>query len=300
MHSHESNSVGILVGLLIATSLIASQRKPTQPPEPPLEERDINTALMESTFKIEGPATQGKTLGTAFVMGRPTSDSKNLRYVLITAAHVLEGIQGDTATLSLRRKITESNWIRVPTLLRIRQDGRPLWTKHPNADVAVMYIQVPPGVVFPLLSTDFLADDKTLSDFEIHPGDSLNVLGFPLGMESNEVGFPILRSGRIASYPLLPTEITRSFLLDFMVFKGNSGGPAYLVESTRVFHGATHVGTVSFIAGLVTQETSFNEQLVGIYSSETHQYQLGLAGIVHASIIKQTITMLPSPDLYPH
>jgi hypothetical protein len=37
-------------------------------------------------------------------------------------------------------------------------------------------------------------------------------------------GFPILRAGRIASYPILPTADTKTILLDFPVLPGNSGG----------------------------------------------------------------------------
>ncbi len=119
-------------------------------------------------------------------------------------------------------------------------------------------------------------------------------------MEANDAGFPILRSGKIASYPLLPTGQTKTFLLDFMVFKGNSGGPVYMVESTRTYQNLTHIGTVNFIAGLVTQERAYSEQLVGQYSAELHQYQLGLAVVVHASLIKQAINMLPSPETLPN
>ena len=68
-----------------------------------------------------------------------------------------------------------------------------------------------------------LADDEMLSLFEANPGEELTALGYPLGAESNSAGFAILRSGKIASYPLLPTEATQKFLFDFAIFPGNSG-----------------------------------------------------------------------------
>ena len=43
----------------------------------------------------------------------------------------------------------------------------------------------------------------------------------------------IRASGRIASYPITPTSKTRTFLLDFEVFEGNSGGPVFLYERIR-------------------------------------------------------------------
>jgi hypothetical protein len=283
---------------MIAVPFTKAQNKPPESPaEVPLDQRELNTALMEATFKIEGPAGPGKTTyGTVFVMGRPTSDPKTLRYVLITAAHVLDGIQGDMALLHLRRKVNETDWALAPVPLQIRANGHQLWIKHPSADVAVMYIGLPKELVIPLVSTDLLAGDKEISDYEIHPGDALNVLGYPLGSASNDAGFPVLRSGKIGSYPLLPTAKTGTFLLDFAVFPGNSGGPVYLSESTRTYHGGTHLGNFNFIAGLVSEEKLQTEQLVGIFSAEMHQYQLGLAVIVHASLIRQAIDILPAPD----
>jgi hypothetical protein len=267
---------------------------------------ELNTVLMQSTFAIQIPDAQQTltTIGTVFVMGRPFPKSDpnqpdKARYVLITAAHVLSDISSDFAILQFRRKLDNGDWSAAPSPVRIRANGQPLWTRHATADVAVMYISVPSGVSIPLLSTEMLADDALLEKWDIHPGDSLECLGYPMGMSGNAAGFSILRSGKIASFPLLPTDKTKTFLLDFRVFKGNSGGPVYLVESTRTVRSATMLGTVGFIMGVVTDEASYTEQFVGKYSAEVHQYQLGLAVVVHASLIKQAINMLPSPETIP-
>jgi hypothetical protein len=238
-------------------------------------------------------------------MGRPLSNIPSGgtgvgRYVLITAAHVFEEIPGDVAILNLRRKNSEGDWERLPAPVQIKNTGHPLWVKHPSADVAVMYIGLPDGVSIPLLSTEFLADDAMLEKFEIHPGDTLQCLGFPFGQESNAAGFPILRSGRIASYPLVLTAKTKTFLFDFNVFQGNSGGPVYMVDENRAYQGSLAIGQATqLIVGLVTQETTHNEQLIGPYNAELHRYPLGLATVVHASFIKEAINMLPSPDVPP-
>ena len=304
-----------LIFLLFANSLFAQQpspqqlgpqqstpqQAPTSPPAPK-EEPDIelNSVLMESTFLIQGQSVQGPTFGTVFMIGRPIPNSTPplARLVLVTAAHVLEQIQGDTAILQLRRKVDEktNSWVRVPYPFQIRANGQPLWKRHPEADVAVMYISVPQDAPIIPITTLMLADDKMLTDFEVKPGDELRCLGYPLGVMSNDAGFPVLRSGRIASYPLLPTDKTKTFLLDFRVFKGNSGGPVYFVERYRPVP-KTFGGLISyhFIMGLVSEETLYTEQSGGPYSQEIHQTQLGLAKVVHASLIKQTIEMLPPP-----
>lgn len=167
-------------------------------------------------------------------------------------------------------------------------------------DVAVIYIRIPDDIVLPLLPTGLLADDDMLSKFQIHPGDELECLGYPLGLASNDVGFPILRSGKIASYPLLPTSTTKSFLFDFRVFKGNSGGPVYFVANSRSYGGMIHLDeTVHFILGLVSEEKIVPQVTIGVYEQEVRQLQLGLAVVIHSSLIKQTIDMLPAPDTLP-
>jgi hypothetical protein len=257
---------------------------------------------MECTFMLEGTNAQGQqTFGTGFIMGRPIpNELGRARYVLITAAHILNEMAGDTAVLHLRRKLGDNSFEPVPLQISIRASGKPRWMKNPEADVAVMYVAMPKDIVLPLISTDLLGDDKMLSDFQIHPGDEIYCLGYPLGFASNDVGFPVLRSGKIASYPLLPTATMKTFLFDFRVFKGNSGGPVYLVESNRNYQGGVHLGeTVHFIMGLVSEEKSLQQVDIGVYDEAVHEVQLGLAVVVQASLIKQTLNMLPAPETLP-
>jgi hypothetical protein len=56
----------------------------------------------------------------------------------------------------------------------------------------------------PRLATDLLATDRELKKFRVHPGDTVAFLGYPHRVEANEAGFPVLRSGAIASFPLIP------------------------------------------------------------------------------------------------
>jgi hypothetical protein len=106
-----------------------------------------------------------------------------------------------------------------------------------------------------------------------------------MGNESNAAGFPILRSGKIASYPIYPTKNQPTFLYDFEIFGGNSGGPVYMVECNRSFKGSTHIGKVQFVAGLVSQQH--------LCATE----RLALSVVVSAPLILETINMLPSPEL---
>lgn len=246
---------------------------------------EINTTLMHCTYQIFGPSDEPNelTTGTVFVMGAPDANRPGTgRSVLVTAGHVLEEIVGQEATIYLREKMADGRYVRRTHTLRIRQGQTPRWVRHPEVDVALMNVDLPDFVSkqaeeIPFLSTNMLADDELMAELEIHPGDELLSLGYPLGIGANEAGFPILRRGTIASYPLIPASETKSFLFDFEVFPGNSGGPVYFVDRDRAYGGAIHLGqTVYFVAGVITEQ---------------HE-QLRLAIVVPAHFIKETLTLL--------
>jgi hypothetical protein len=255
----------------------------------PQDTLEINTILMRSTFMITG---DGST-GTAFIVGKPLKEIKDRAYyVLTTAAHVLNGIKGDTAILFLRKRSGDS-YTKFPYPIQIRRGTTPLWVQHPTMDVAVMYVSLPEGIDIELVPTSLLATDDMLKQFEIHPGDRLSCLGFPLAAEANDSGFPILRSGQIASFPLVPVKSVKTFLFDFNVFEGNSGGPVYFVDSNRQYAGGTHIGKVQFLMGLVSEQKFVEEQVQSLRQSRKERYQLGLGVVIPAEFIMETIDKLP-------
>lgn len=253
---------------------------------------DLNEILMQTTFLVKGPSKTGDTLGTAFLLLRPfasqpTKGRTSGVLVLVTAAHVFEDMTGDTALIALRTRDSSGTWIPKWAKFNIRKNDKPLWTGVPNSDVAVMYVVCPTtSAMDAMVPTTFLADDADLTKANAGPGIELKVLGYPLGL-MNVADFPILRIGMLASYPLLPTESTKTFLLDFKVFKGNSGGPVYYAPR-EMRGGAFLCCPPKFIMGLVSKEASVTEA----YS----EFQLSLGIVVHASLIKSSIEMLPKPD----
>ena len=252
---------------------------------------DLTTHLMRSTYKLEG----GGSVGTAFVLLDPIPESTNsYRFLLVTAAHVLDNTHGDTTSIHLRNKINDE-YVRLTHPIKIRDNGTNLWTSHPAADVAVMYVSMPSVMdIGPVSVAGIFADDAFIEENDIRPGDQMYALGFPLGSEANSYGFPILRSGAIASYPLLPTSTEKTFLFDFKVYRGNSGGPVFLYAINRLKLGSGPAQTVSFcrIMGLVSQEKIFTEQVQSMYRSQLEQHPLSVAVVVHASVIKETIEIL--------
>lgn len=252
--------------------------------------QEFNTALMNSTFEIVGngikPGTQSE--GTVFILGKPMNNLPNAPayFVMVTAAHVLNGLSGDTAELLLRQKLNIGSYRPFWFPVQIRRNGKNLYVQSPVADVAVMYINLPGGeMTGNLVSTLLLAKDSQLKAIELHPGDQLSCLGFPLRIDFD--GFPVIRTGLVASYPLTPSRTVKQFYYTFHVFPGNSGGPVYFDYLNRgtskgVFLGARDVG----IVGLVSQQAHSN---LPDYAGA----DLDIAIIVPSSFIIDTIAMLP-------
>lgn len=279
--------IGVL-GVALLINIYATNAL-SEPP-PPSPSNELSILLMHATFLILGPDKNhpDKTaFGTVFVMGVPHPDNPKLSdAVMITAAHVLDNIGTDEATLWVRRKNGDGSYTAYPHKISIRDENRPRYVKNPTADVAAMYIELPADVPITGLPPNFLADDKKLGDIEMHPGDEVFSLGFPLAAHGPG-GFPILRAGHIASYPLTPMQRVKQIDLDLLSFPGISGGPVYYKYTNRLFNGTTHFGEVDQgILGLVSQSTG---SPVPEYKGES----LDFAIIVPAAFIRDTIDLLP-------
>jgi hypothetical protein len=225
---------------------------------------DLNTNLMLSTFKIMGqshPRYQGLTgivSGTAFILTKTSVREKRL--LLVTASHILSDIGADH--FLLRFRVADGDgWTEIAIPVTISQNGILRYMKHPEADVAVLDLMENIPLKFHALvlknlkavSTDELADEQRYKTLELHPGDDLNCVSFPLSMETAGM-FPILRGGKIASYPLIPTHKYQRFLFDFEVNQGCSGGPVYISNYSRATTLGVHLGPTTGIVGILSGE----------------------------------------------
>ena len=253
---------------------------------------DFSTQLMRATCKL----SVANTASTAFLLCRPApEDPSQKQLIMITAGHALEAAPAEQATLHWRKKQPDGSYKKQPVTVSIRKDGKPLWSKHPSADVAAMLVALPEGVDVPDVPVDVLATDEMLTQSAVHPGDTLQCLGFPHQFEANPSGFAVLRSGTISSFPLLPTKVTKTFLLSSNVFEGDSGGPVFLAEPNRLVDGKPQPQPVRLILGLVAGQHFLDEDLKSPYEIRKVRHRLGLAIIPHASFIRETLEALGSP-----
>ena len=247
---------------------------------------DLSMDLMKATVQLEQPLNAGsRTVGTGFLISAPRPDGSP-RVVLVTAGHVFDRMPAVEARIGYRSLTADNVWRYDPQALKIRDAGAPLWTRHPTRDVAVMEVKAPPEFAKAAIPLAWLAGDKTFDDYAVGPGDELMALGFPRGLAANPAGFPILRAGRVASYPLAPSANNPTFLLDFAVYPGNSGGPVYMAESGRRRPGAEG-GPAQFIAGLLTQQVELDGE------------RLSIGIVTHARFIREAIELLDHPGQAP-
>ena len=241
---------------------------------------DLSVDLIKATVKLEKPVGDGsRTVGTGFLISDPTPGGKP-RTILVTAAHVFEKMPAMSAKIGYRVQGKDGVWRFDPTTLKIRDGDHPLWVKHPTRDVAAMEVEAPPEFVKAAIPINYLAQDDTFNRYNLGPGDEMMALGFPRGLSANPAGFPILRAGRVASYPLAPATSFPTFLMDFSVFPGNSGGPVFMAEGARRRPGSNQTQEVQFVAGLLTQQVELSGE----------RLEIGI--VTHAKFIRETLALL--------
>lgn len=229
---------------------------------------DLNMALMRATFKLEQRQDDGiSTVGTGWLvrLPGPAYGSGKDKVALVTAAHVFNRMKLAEATVHWRREDDGGMWHRESKPLIIRTTSLdPKWTRHASRDIAVMLVSPPDQPRAHAIDFDLLADDSVFQDFDVRPGDEVLALGYPRGIAANELGFPILRSGRVASFPLWPSERFPTFLMDFAVFAGNSGGPVYMADRSRKAAGSKDFHEAQFVAGMLVQQVTLTDERLEI------------------------------------
>lgn len=253
-----------------------------------LQADDFHTLMMRATIKLQ----HDKSTAAGFILRQPRpATAGGGRWILITAAHVLERNSDNETSLIYRVREAEGQYRKEKVALAIRKDGQPLWTQHPAEDVAAIVVAPPENVDLPEVSTDRLANDDLLRKRGVHPGQLVTCLGYPHRTEANQAGFPILRSGSIASYPLIPSALNKTFLLSANTFEGDSGGPIYLADPCENAEKPTE--DRHLILGLMHGQHFLDEEMSMIYGNSKVRHRLGLGIVVQAAFIQETLEKLP-------
>ncbi len=258
--------IAIFLQCVFCIASVSADEMPTE---------DFTTQMMRATVKVN----HEKSTGTGFIL------RKGERFILVTAAHVLMQTPGPETTVIFRRLQAEGEYTKEPLKITIRKDKNPLWLQHPQSDVAVIELTPPKEIDLAPVGVEHLATDEMLKKQNVHPGDQLTCLGYPHREESSAAGFPILRDGPIASFPLTPTAKTKTFYMSMNVFEGDSGGPVFLVRPAR----SKTEPEARLIVGLISGQRFLDEEARMIYGTIKLRQRLGLAIVAHASFIRDTV-----------
>ncbi len=106
----------------------------------------------------------------------------------------------------------------------------------------------------------------------------------------------------MASYPIYPSKLIKSFFYDVPVYGGNSGGPVFFDFRKRQIIGLPPEQWIDAvgIAGIVIQDIKAEATSENYFETTTRRNPLGLAIVVPAEFIKQTLDMLDSNPKKPN
>jgi hypothetical protein len=233
---------------------------------------DLTVALIKATVQIDQPISEARRMvGTGFLVSVPKPDGTS-QIVLVTAAHVFEKMPAADVRIGWRIQGVKGNWSYVPSNMTIRTANGPTWYQHPAQDIAIIPVDVPEGLRDAAIPADWLADDATFINERVVAGDEMMTLGYPHGLSANVAGFPILRAGRLASYPVAPSATYPTFLIDLTAVPGNSGGPVFMTSQEGKGH--------AFVAGVLIKQVEDDNQ------------RLELGVVSDAIFVRETINLM--------
>ncbi len=239
---------------------------------------DFATTMHDATYKL----FHADSTATCFLVRREAPDRN---CYLVTAAHVLERIKGNTAILVLRDRRDTGSYKRRDHTLAIRRNDKPLWVRHASEDVAVLRLAELPEP-FDTLPLATVADEARLSASGLRICSPVFVLTYPLRFEANDAGFAVARQGIIAGSPLLPTRRYRTFLADFTAIAGDSGGPVFAADKDDT----------PLLIGIVLARHHHDQRVTTEYEDRTLHHPLGLGIVLHAQFVREAIEAAAKPN----
>jgi len=208
---------------------------------------DLTSLFNENWFRavvsieVMTSPTNSQSIGTGFIVMTPSNHC-----ALVTAKHVVVERGSDTNIVSgLAYRLNKTG---QPTYLIPEVAIMPIlggWILSTNADLAARFISWADQSEFsPITVQDLLPQSN------VQATASIDILGFPMGLRSEEHQVPIVRRGTVAR------SDPGNLVLDCFVFPGNSGGPV------------VYVPVLKFGGGLISSPLVNSEKLVGIVISE--------------------------------
>jgi hypothetical protein len=234
--------------------------------------------MMQATFRL----TDGRTSGTAWLVSVPSKTAKSSKTLVVSAAHVFRNLNGEEATLILRKKKDDGSYERLEHNLSIRRKTEMLWTQHSKFDIATIQIVLPDAADVVPIPLKQLAGANPASQ-TLTPAQRCLIPTFPAKMEGNRAGWPVLRNATVASFPNGPVNRHPQFILDFNAFGGDSGAPVVLNPEDKDSKLSLKV------MGMVIGQHRQTDRTITPNEERIVHTSLGLGIAVHAAFIRETI-----------
>ena len=227
---------------------------------------------------------------TGFLIGHlvenaPEVKDRKYRLYVVTNRHVFKGQR----LAKLRFNLSDSSPAKVYDLPLLDGNGKQQWQGHPDegVDVAVQGINADllrnDGIQFSFFATDLHVLPFTkAADEGLSEGDSVFVLGFPLGQVGKERNYVIVRQGVIARVRDALAGSSQEFLLDASIFPGNSGGPVVTRPEAIAIQG-TKSQSKAWLIGVVSGYVPYEDVAISVQTNRPRvifEENSGLAAII--------------------
>src|SRR5262249_12819593 len=146
----------------------------------------------------------------------------------VTAGHLLDSMGKGPLVIAVRMPGKEGGSQLGVIGMPKERTGKLIYARHPGEDVGAF----DPSVLDKdtrLVLPSFLQESSLSGEARsLHAGEEVSFLGFPDLVPGTAGGFPVLRSGKIASYPAAQPHSGGTFLINADVYPGDSGAPVFI------------------------------------------------------------------------
>ena len=142
-------------------------------------------------------------------------------------------------------------------------------------------------------SDSHLSSVEDLRQMQATEGDSVFVLGYPMGIVSENRQYVICRRGCIARIRDMLDGYAKDFLVDAFVFPGNSGGPVIACGDGMSVTGTVQ-RTKADLIGIVKSYVPYLDVAVSTQTGRprvSFEENSGLTSVVPVDFIKETVEM---------
>jgi len=211
-------------------------------------------------------ANEVRWIGTGFLYGhfRKPVDAEGANYgiYLITNKHVVR----DQEKIIIRFNPLEGDRsAQHYPLSLVNNEGKAIWYQHSDEDIDLAVISIRIDLLkqddirfWAFQSDQCVASMEQAKSVGITEGDGVYVFGYPMGLIGGDRNYVISRHGTIARIRDAMDNVGKEFLIDSLIFPGNSGGPVVTKPEAFSIKGTPPVKR-SYLIGVIRAYLPYKE-----------------------------------------